>query len=108
MPDKTWKACERTIARRFGGRRTSNSALGLRTPDVETGAFSVEIKTRSRFPAWLTKAIDQAVRNASAGKCPLVVLHQKGRRHDNDIVLCRLADFLDWFGDPQEEDVKPT
>jgi hypothetical protein len=28
-----------------------------------------------------------------------VVLHETGRRHDNDLVLVRFGDFVEWFGE---------
>ena len=57
------------------------------------------MKTRRKLPQWLRAAVEQAQRNADDGGVPLVVLHETGRRHDNDVVLMRLADFERWFGD---------
>jgi hypothetical protein len=42
--------------------------------------------------------MDQAVRNAPPGKTPLVVVHVQGKRHDKDLVVIRLADWIDWHG----------
>lgn len=80
----------------------SNHALGLRTPDVETDVWSIECKEREKLPAWLHKAMAQARTNATPGKLPLVILHQKGERHDNDMVVVRLADWEDWYGEVEE------
>ena len=102
MANSTWKAVERAVAAKMGGERLSNHALGQQTPDVETSAYSVEVKSRT-LPAWLTNAMAQARRNASSGKLPLVVLHEGGRRHDNDLVVVRLADFVEWFGEADAE-----
>ena len=99
MPDATWKAVERAIARVLSGRRISNHALGQQTPDVETDAYSIEVKHRKRLPAWIEDAVTQAERNATPGKLPLAVLHESGRRHDNDLVVVRLRDFVEWFGE---------
>lgn len=76
----------------------SNTALGLRSPDVETNAYSVEVKCRKRLPDWLVNAMIQAQRNAAPGKLPLVVLHQSSQRHERDLVVLRLGDFIEWFG----------
>ena len=103
MANSTWKNCERAIAAKIGGVRLSNHGLGLQTPDVETEAYSVEVKSRKVLPAWLTGAVAQAVRNASAGKLPLVVLHEVGRRHDNDLVILRMGDFQEWFGEVSDD-----
>lgn len=89
----TWKAVERAVAAALGGRRISNHALGLETPDVETDRVSVEVKHRKTLPMWLCDAMRQARDNATPGKLPVVVLHQAGQRHSNDIVCVRLADF---------------
>jgi hypothetical protein len=94
----TWKHTERKVAAIIGGQRTSKTGLGSQTPDVENGAWSIEVKHRASIPFWLSDALDQSKRNASDGKLPLVVLHEAGARHDNDMVLVRLSDFVEWFG----------
>ena len=99
----TWKSVERNLATRLGGQRLSNHSLGCKTPDVETSAWSIEVKHRKALPAWLTGALDQARANATPGKLPLVVWHEKGRRHDNDLVVLRLRDFEEWFGEVDVE-----
>jgi len=96
VSDRTWKANERAIARRLGGQRVGNR--GSNTEDVAHPWLSIEVKSRRVLPAWLVAAVAQARRNASAGRLPLVVLHQVGRRHDDDLVLLTLADFEAWFG----------
>ena len=77
----------------------SNQGLGLRSADVETSAYSVEVKHRKTLPGWLNDAVAQAHRNCSAGKLPLVVLHQSGWRRENDLVVLRMGEFLEWFGE---------
>jgi len=90
MADKTWKAVERAIAKRLGGERVGPS--GKSTADVITPTLAVEVKMRRRLPAWLTDAMAQAAA-ASDGRLPILVLHQKGQRHDGDLVILRLSDF---------------
>ena len=29
---------------------------------------------------------------------PIVVLHEKGKRADNDLVVMRRCDFVEWYG----------
>lgn len=99
MSDKTWKHAERAVARRIGGERLSNHALGLRTPDCESDWLSVEVKHRKALPSWLLDALGQARTNATPGKLPVAVLHQAGQRYDDALVVVRLSDFVDWFGD---------
>lgn len=100
MASDAWKALERAVARQLGGRRTSYLGLGgMPMPDVETEVYSVECKCRKRLPEWITGALAQAHRLATQGKLPLVVLHEMGTRHGEDIVCLRLEDFVEWFGD---------
>lgn len=97
MADRLWKQTERAIATRLGGSRVGNR--GEATPDVATSWCSVEVKTRQNLPAWLQAAMRQAVGNAWPETLPVVVLHETGQRHDNDLVVLTLADFQQWFGD---------
>ena len=86
-----WKDTERAIARRLGGHRVGNTGRG--TPDVVSSSLAAEVKTRKALPRWVLDAVAQAVRNAPDGRLPVVVLHEKHKRHDGDLVLLRLADF---------------
>lgn len=97
--NSTWKDVERAIARKLGGQRVSNAGLGHPVADVEAGALSVEVKTRKALPGWLMAAVAQGRDNARAGRLGITVLHQVGQRHDNDLVVLRLSDFVDYFGD---------
>ena len=91
MTDKLWKQTERAIAKRLGGERVGPS--GRATADVLTDALAIEVKTRKTLPRWLLDAMAQATAVASDGRLPIVVLHQVGQRHDDDLVVLRLADF---------------
>jgi hypothetical protein len=95
----TWKAVERAIAAKVGGERVSARSLGQACPDVATAWADIECKHRKRLPQWLKDAMTQAVTNARPGKLPLVVLHERYPRHDDDLVMLRLADFLEYFGE---------
>lgn len=101
MPDATWKHCEREIAKRFGTDR--EGPRGVNCPDVVSESYAIEVKHRKRLPLWLTDAIEQAQRNADA-HCPdklaVVVLHERGGRYDDcPVVVGRLKDWLEWFGE---------
>lgn len=93
------KAAERAVAQALGGMRIGT----LSGEDVHfDGPFSAEVKSRAAFVAcdWM----DQAVRNAPAGKTPLVVVHVRGKRHDNDLVIIRMADWEEWHGVGGDDD----
>ena len=94
--DMSWKDLERVAARRLNGKRTGN--LGVAAADVVSDRLSIECKSRESLPKWLTGAVEQAVRNIEDGRVPVVVLHQKHRRHDDDLVMMRLSDFERWTG----------
>lgn len=86
-----WKDHERAIAKRLGGKRSGPQ--GQACADVVHPVLSIECKERKSLPLWLMHAMGQAEDAASGGKLPAVVLHQLGRRHDEDLVVVRLKDF---------------
>ncbi|MEZ4865335.1 MAG: hypothetical protein R3C14_28760 [Caldilineaceae bacterium] len=95
---RSFKGTERTMARRLGGKRTGH----LGGQDVDAGWLSVEVKHRKALPTWLLDAISQARRHAGADQLAVVILHQHGSRHDDNLVVLRLADFETWFGNADE------
>jgi len=101
MTDKTWKQVERAIARRLNGRR--QGATGRRGPDVVNDWLVAEVKHRRRLPQWLKNALAQARCGAGEQRLPLVILHESGQRHSDDLVVLRLGDFQDWFGEVRPE-----
>jgi len=100
MANANWKQTERAVAKRLNGRR--QGATGKATADVLTGWLSVEVKHRRRLPKWLITALTQA-RTGAGERLPIVVLHEAGQRHSDDLVVLRLADFQDWFGEVRPE-----
>lgn len=94
---KTWKNTERHVAKAFGGQRVGNS--GRNTEDVSHGWLSCEVKHRDVLPSWLKLAMWQARTNAAADKLPVVILHESGQRHTDNLVVIRMADFQEWFGE---------
>jgi len=95
-----WKDTERAIAKRVKGKRVGPS--GRNTPDVITSWLAIECKERRQLPQWLKDAVQQARDNGERGKLAMVVLHESGRWHNNDLVLMRLRDFEAWFCDCQD------
>ncbi len=99
MPEKPWKRTERKVAARLGGRRVPVTGRSRGdAPDVAHDWLSVEVKHRRRLPAWIEDALRQAEAAARDGQLPVAVLHQRGRRHAEDLVVLRLRDFEAWFG----------
>ena len=97
--DKPWKRTERTIAARLGGRRVPITGRQRGdVPDVEHPAFAVEVKSRKTLPTWLRNAMAQAIAAQRGAQLPVVILHENGGHHADDLVLVRFADFTDWNG----------
>jgi hypothetical protein len=97
MSDKLWKANERATAKRLGCKRMGPQ--GKSGPDVVGEWLCVESKERRDLPKWLQEAMEQARCGCPETKLPIVQLHLFGRRHDNDYIIMRQADFEAWFGE---------
>jgi hypothetical protein len=94
----TWKHAERQIAKRLGGRRVPVSGRAGQ-PDIAHPWLSIEVKHRRRLPQWLSVAMEQAEQSAAPGQLAVCVLHESGTRYGQSLVLVRLADFEEWFGE---------
>jgi len=95
-----WKEHERATARALGGTRTGNR--GRAAADVTSSWCVVECKERAALPQWLTGAMRQAEDAAmryTSPRLPLLVLHEKGGRRADDLVMMRLSEFRSWYGD---------
>ncbi len=104
MTEKAWKRCEREIAGIVGGKRIPVTGRGRGdAPDIRHPWLSIEVKSRRSFPAWLLKAVTQARAAATEYQLPLAVLHQEGCQHNSDLVVLRLADWVEWFGGMHDE-----
>jgi hypothetical protein len=99
MADKRWKATERRIAALLGGRRVPVSGRGRGDqPEIAHPWLSLEVKDRATLPLWLLDALAQAEASATPAQLPVAVLHRAGDRHDQALVVLRLADFAARFG----------
>jgi hypothetical protein len=106
MPAKKqmWKQTETKVAAALGGRRVPVTGRNRGdAPDIKHDWLCPEVKHRETIPAWLHDAMAQALAAAAPEQLPIVVLHQSGERHENDYVVIRLGDFVEWFGDIREE-----
>ena len=104
MTDKRWKATERKIAALLGGRRVPVSGRGRGAqPDIAHPWLALEVKDRAVLPLWLLDALAQAEASATTAQLPVAVLHRAGDRHDQALVVLRLADFVGWLGEVERE-----
>lgn len=105
---KTWKASELAIARLMGGERVpvTGRVRGW-APDVEHSWLAIEVKSwAAGMPRRVVNAMDQAIKAAEWAKrkgkgdrLPIAIIHQDRQDHLNDLVVLRLRDFREWFGD---------
>ena len=77
MPDKAWKAFERRLATRLGGRRIP--VTGERDgADIVAGPFVYQAKLRQRMPSylrdWLRGIVGAAERAPSLDQCTGIVV----------------------------------
>ena len=96
----TWKHVERKIAALLGGERVPITGRQRGSaPDIEHPWLSLEVKHRTSLPSWLLDAHDQAVKSKrSESHLPVVVIHPKGKRYEESLVVLNFADFVEWFG----------
>jgi len=98
MPDKTWKAVERRIARAHGTTRIGPT--GRLGPDAVTGWLAIQVKHRKFLPQWMGDALRTVRSQAQPGQLGIVIAHEHGDR-DSWVIMSH-KDFLDWFGGNDE------
>jgi hypothetical protein len=96
MSNRLWKVSELKVSKLLGGQRAG--AVGREGADVIHPHLSVEVKERRRLPDWLLHAMAQAV-GAADGRLPMVVLHRAGDRYDDAMVIIRMRDWREWYGE---------
>ena len=97
--DKSWKAFERRLARRVGGKRIP--VTGERDgADIDAGPFVYQAKLRRGVPSylrgWLRGIVKAGARKDSIG---VVIWKQPNARDDDAVVVLRLADWQALHGD---------
>jgi len=103
MNSQCWKNSERKVAEYLGGERVSRGDnFGESDTDVRHKAFSIEVKERKKVSQFLIDIVKQADQYNDGSKLSIGVLHEKGKRHDNDLVLVRLKDFADYYGNVRD------
>lgn len=105
----TWKMVERQIARLLGGEEKGCSRVPVSgrqrgsAPDVSHPWLSIEVKHRKSIPEWLMDAMAQAQASKRGRQLPVVILHKKQMEYRHSMVLVRLDDFVDWYGEVEVE-----
>ena len=107
--DKAWKAFERRIAKRVGGRRIPVTGERDGADVVGGGPFVYQAKLRKGVPAYLSSWIRGIVAaGARSGATGVVVWKAPGARDDDALVLLRLKDWQDWHGCETLQNEKPA
>ena len=95
--DKVWKAIERSLAKYLNGKRIPvHSTEGIAC-DVTTEIMDIQVKHGKSIPVFITKGMEQAVRDCREGKLPALYLHKKQSELGDGIICFRLKDFKDWY-----------
>ena len=102
--DKSWKAFERRLARRVGGRRIPVTGIERGSADVIAGPFVYQAKLRRGLPSylrdWLRGIVAAGERSGTTG----VVVWKAPRALDDDaVVVLRLKDWQALHGPDKEK-----
>ena len=100
MSDRAWKAFERRLATRLGGRRIP--VTGERDgADIVAGPFVYQAKLRQRMPSYLRDWLQGIVGAAERQPTPasgVVVWKAPNARDDDAVVVLRLKDWEAFHG----------
>lgn len=94
---------EIAIARILGATRNFYKAEDLRHP-----ILSIECKHRTKIHKYFHDWVAQARAAAAVDKTPIVVVHEHGTFHKDDLVIVNLkdfAEFIDWVMDMVKDDL---
>lgn len=92
-----WKGLERKAAKALNGKRNSRgNDFSLFIPDVEHPMLSIECKYRKKISGFLKDGLRQAERYYP-DKIPVLILKEKHMQ--GELVVIRLSDFQDLFGE---------
>ena len=104
MPDKAWKAFERRLARRVGGRRIPVTGERDGADVIADGAFCYQAKLRRGLPSYLREWLRGIVAAGGRKNATGVVVWKAPREKDDEaIVILRLADWQALHGPQKNE-----
>jgi len=106
---KAWKAFERRIAERLGGRRRPVTGLDRGDGDAFTPLFELQCKLRIGQPSYVKRWLADIVATASSrGRIGVVVWKEpghgvRGGADANALVVMRWIDFVELHGTDHAE-----
>lgn len=97
MPDKTWKAMERKVAKTLCGKRipVSGAAPGFKG-DVSHPVFFIECKHGKQIPKTIVSWFRKAEKQNTTGKATMLVVKPKGMH--GELVIMRLEELARMLG----------
>lgn len=97
----TWRDVQRKICKLLGV-RCLHPNPGVEQADGLGTWLVVEVKHRKALPVWLESGLRQAERMARPDRLPILVVHQHRKVFASSVVMLRLSDWLEWFGQDDE------
>ncbi len=92
-----WKNLERKTAKTLRGRRNNRgNDFSQSMPDVEHPLLSIECKYRKKISGFLKDGLRQAEKY-NPDKIPVLILKEKNMK--GELIILRLRDFQDLFGE---------
>ena len=108
MPDKSWKAFERRLAKRVGGKRIPVTGLDRAGADVVAGPFVYQAKLRRGLPSYLREWLRGIVAAGERKNAIGIVVWKAPRALDDDaLVILRLKDWQALHGSGKNETPDP-
>ena len=92
---KRWKSAEDWVCNYLNLKRWGHLRRGVSCPDGVNALFSVDVTSTRRKLSFLNKELDDARMHAEAGRIPVVVILQEGKRREDGIVVLRMKDWRD-------------
>lgn len=74
--------------------------VGYECPDIEGETVVIDAKYRKSLPLWLKEPLEKLAGQAE-NQLALVIWHERGVNHDEDLVVMSLKDFEKLFNDPK-------
>ena len=95
-PHKKAYAYEKRLAKMFNGERIIDQSKG--GCDVKSDWLAIE-GFQKDIPEYIKEELGQAVMDCENGKLlPIAVWREKHKKDKDALVIVRLEDFIEWFG----------
>ena len=93
--NKRWKLAETWWWKVTGWERLGHIKRGVSCPDLKSPLFSLDVKSSSKLPKWLSDYMTETEAHTKDGQIPIVALHAPRIDMKKGFVVMRVKDFLD-------------